>query len=180
MKRSLLVILFTILLPVLSASQSYYSESGFAGFRSVTSSLTFNGTTESLIGKIDLENNTVDFYFDLLTLKTGIGKRDRDMYEVLEVEKYPFAEFFGELVSDFDPNNPEEQEVSVKGTFKVHGVEREVTIDGIMKKTDDGLKVKANWTLTLTDYGMEPPSLLNYKVNNDLNIGIRTTLKPEN
>lgn len=179
MKKILLLAFFTILLPYLAFPQSYYAENGFAGFRSNTPSLSFNGTTKSLIGKIDLSKNTVDFYFDLLTLKTGIGKRDRDMYELLETEKYPFAEFFGKLISDFDPENPEEQEVTVKGNFKVHGVEREITVDGTMQKTDKGLHIEAQWVLTLTDYDIEPPSLLSYKVSNDLNIGIEITLKPE-
>ena len=179
MEKLFLAAFLTFGLLQVTAAQSYYTEEGFAGFRSETPLLTFNGTTNSLVGKIDLDNNTIDFYIDLLTLKTGIAKRDRDMYETLEVEEYPFAEFFGELTSDFDPQSNQKQEVTVNGNFKVHGVEREVTIDGTLQKTEKGLKVSANWILELTNYDIDPPSLLNYKVNNELTLGIEAVLKPQ-
>ncbi|HKK45491.1 MAG TPA: hypothetical protein VJ964_08210 [Balneolaceae bacterium] len=54
------------------------------------------------VGKISLQDSTVDFYVDVHTLKTGIGMRDRDMLETLNAEKYPFADFYGKLITSYN------------------------------------------------------------------------------
>ena len=154
------------------------TEEGTALFHSEVPLHTFTGSSENLTGLINLSNNKVDFYIDLTTLDTGIEKRDRDMKETLETDKYPFAEFFGTLITDFNPDSSTEQSVSVEGTFKIHGVSREVTIDGILQMRDNGLFVKANWVLQLEDYDIVPPSLLFVKVDQEQKIEIEALLKP--
>lgn len=160
-------------------AQKYYTESGTAVFHSEVPLHTFSGTSNHLIGMIDLDEQTVDFYLDLETLETGIGKRDRDMRETLETDEYPFAEFFGELTSDFDPSSSEEQNVSATGDFSIHGVEREIEVTGTLQNTDEGLLLKAGWVLLLEDYNIEPPSLLFVKVDQEQKIEIEALLKPQ-
>lgn len=161
-----------------ASAQSYMTEEGTAIFHSRVPLHTFSGNSENLTGLINLSNNKVDFYIDLTTLETGIEKRDRDMKETLETKKFPFAEFFGELVSDFNPDTTAEQAVKVKGEFKIHGVSREVTIDGTLQMKPEGLLVKASWILLLEDYDIVPPSLLFVKVDQEQEIEIEALLKP--
>lgn len=161
-------------------SQSYYSETGKAVFHSEVPLHTFSGSSQNLTGMIDLETNTIDFYLDLETLKTGIGKRDRDMRETLETDQYPFAEFFGKLINEIDPENNEPQSVTVQGTFKIHGKQQDVEIDGVIEPIDEGLHVRANWILLLKDYDIEPPRLLFVKVDQEQKIEIDILLEPQN
>lgn len=162
----------------IATAQSYMTEEGTAIFHSRVPLHTFSGSSENLTGLINLNNNKVDFYIDLTTLDTGIEKRDRDMKETLNTEKYPFAEFFGELVSNFNPDTTVEQSVTVKGDFKIHGVTQEVTIDGTLQMKPEGLLVKASWILLLEDYDIVPPSLLFVKVDQEQEIEIEALLKP--
>ncbi|MEX0721285.1 MAG: YceI family protein [Balneolaceae bacterium] len=162
-----------------AVSQSYYTENGTAVFHSRVPLHTFSGTSEHLTGMINLEENILDFYLDLETLETGIGKRDRDMRETLETEEYPFAEFYGELQSDFDSTTTEEQPVRAVGNFTIHGVENEIEVEGTLQMTDEGLLLKAGWILLLADYDIEPPSLLFVKVDQEQEIEIEALLKPE-
>jgi len=179
MVRRLYIVMFTILaLPSITSAQAFMSESGYVEFESDVPLHSFKGTSNNLVGKIDLAKNTVDFYVDLLTLDTGHDKRDQDMYETLEAEEYPFAEFFGKMISDFNPDSSSKQEVTVKGEFKVHGVAREVEITGTLMPTDSGLQLNASWQLLLKDYNIEPPGLLFYKVSNEQDIKIDVLLKP--
>ncbi len=158
--------------------QSYMSQNGHVEFTSEVPLHTFTGVTDHLIGKINLSNGVVDFYLDLNTLDTGNSKRDKDMQYTLETEKYPFAEFFGTLSSSFDSTSSAEQPATVKGEFTVHGVTRNVTIDGTLQKTDTGLRVKASWTLNLNDYNIKPPGILFYRVDEKIDIKFNTLLKP--
>ncbi|MDR9416319.1 MAG: YceI family protein [Gracilimonas sp.] len=159
-------------------TQSFYTEDGTAIFHSEVPLHTFSGQSDYLTGKINLENGIVDFYIDLTTLETGISKRDRDMKETLETDKYPFAEFYGEMTTPFDPDSTKPQNVTVKGTFKIHGVEKETTYSGTLQKVPEGLKLEANWILRLEDYDIVPPSLLFVKVDQEQKIEINALLSP--
>lgn len=154
------------------------TESGYAEFESSVPLHSFTGESEHLTGMIDPSENLVDFYLDLNTLKTGIDRRDRDMYSTLNVDEYPFAEFTGSLESMFDMDTTEKQQVTVNGNFTIKGVTRKVKIDGNIQVNGDELILEASWTLNLDDYNIEPPGILFYKVNEEQKIRIEATLKP--
>lgn len=175
LRRCLFLIL---LLPFAVQAQVFKTESGHVEFESSVPLHSFTGVSNHLVGKINLADSTVDFYVDLHTLDTGIGKRDNDMLETLEAEKFPFAEFFGKLVSGFNPDSSGVQNVTVKGDFTVHGVTNPVTIDGTLQKTDEGLQVKASWTINMKDYNIKPPGILFYRVSELIPVSINATLQP--
>lgn len=177
------LLVFAVLLlggPVEASAQAYKTETGHAEFTSSVPLHTFTGTSDHLVGKINLANSTVDFYLDLTTLKTGIGKRDKDMRKTLETDQYPFAEFFGKLVSPFDPSSSAAQPVRVRGKFTLHGITRTVEIEGALQKTSGGLKVQAAWEINLKEYDIKPPSLLVMRVDEIQKIRIEAVLPPVN
>jgi len=179
MKKTILPLTILLwLLPLFAFAQTYKTESGHVEFHSEVPLHSFTGSSEYLVGLINLADSTVDFYLDLTTLDTGIGKRDKDMRSTLETDQYPFAEFYGRLVTEFNPDNPEPQKAVVRGDFKIHGVEREVTIDGTLQKTGEGIRVNASWTLNLDDYDIEPPGILFYRVDENQDIEIEALLTP--
>ena len=156
----------------------FMTKSGHAEFTSDVPSHSFTGESDYLVGKVNLADSTVDFYLDLSTLKTGIGMRDQDMYETLEVDEYPFAEFFGKLTSEYDPRSTKPQEVTVSGEFTLHGVTKDFQATGEIQRTEEGLKVDARWELDMTEYGVEPPGILFYKVSDVMGIQISALLDP--
>lgn len=166
-------------MPVVLPAQSFFTDSGHARFISSVPLNRFTGESDHLVGRINLADSTVDFYLDLTTLETGIGKRDKDMRRTLETGEYPFGEFFGKLVSPFDPSSEAEQEAVVRGDFTIHGVTRQVEIKGVLEMTPEGLRVAAEWKLNLTDYDIEPPSLLIIRVDEVQQIRIEAILQPE-
>lgn len=178
MKKIIYTLLFIVAVSSNLKAQSFMTENGKATFYSEVPLHTFSGTSDHLTGMINLESNVVDFYLDLTTLDSGIQKRDRDMRETLETNKYPFAEFYGKIISDFDPNTAAIQNVLVKGSFKIHGVEKETEFSGTLEMTSKGLLLNANWILRLEDYDIVPPSLLFVKVDQEQKIEIEALLKP--
>lgn len=174
-----LVLLLGLAVAPAAGGQAFRTESGTAEFTSSVPLHTFTGRSDRLVGRIDLDEGTVDFYVDLETLETGIGKRDRDMRSTLETDRYPFAEFFGRLVTPFDSTVATPQAVRVAGTFGVHGEQRPVEVDGTLAFGRDGVRVEAAWTLNLEDYDIEPPRLLVMKVDEVQRIRIEALLKPE-
>lgn len=155
----------------------YYSETGRAEFTSTVPLHTFTGSSDHLTGMIDFEENVVDFYLDLQTLKTGNGRRDRDMYETLNVEDYPFAEFTGSLQTTFDSTSAEKQEVTVRGELTIHGVSRTKTVTGTLQKVEGGIQLTAGWVLNITNYDIEPPGILFYRVDEEMEVRINALLE---
>lgn len=167
------------LAPLPSLGQAYVADNGHVEFLSNVPLHSFVGESEQLVGRIDLTEQTVDFYVDLNTLDTGNGKRDKDMRKTLETDEYPFAEFFGTLVTQVDPEATGAQEVEVEGDFTIHGVTRSVRIPGTIAFEGGDMRVTASWILNLDDYNIEPPSLLILKVDEEQEISFDILLKPE-
>lgn len=163
--------------PVDRADTVYYSDSGFVEFTSSVPMHSFSGESDQLTGMIDYEENIIDFYIDLNTLKTGVGRRDRDMYQTLNTEEHPFAEFTGSFES---PSQLPDQrtEVTAIGEFTINGVTNEIEVQGFIEPGDGGLVLEAKWSLLLSDYDIEPPGILFYRVHDTQEIEIVVTLKP--
>ncbi|MEL7834642.1 YceI family protein [Fodinibius sp. Rm-B-1B1-1] len=154
------------------------TEKGHVEFDSSVPLHSFTGESDHLVGKITFSDSIVDFYVDVNTLKTGINKRDNDMLRTLEAEKHPFAEFYGKINSEIDLENTDPQDVTVEGEFTVHGVSNKTSITGTLKKTPNGLKINASWTLNMEDYNIEPPGILFYRVSEMIDVSISATLTP--
>lgn len=155
----------------------YFTDSGYAEFTSRVPLHTFTGESSHLTGMIDLQENVIDFYLDLATLKTGIDRRDRDMYRTLEIDQYPFAEFQGSIDNSFNPGSNEKQTVVARGEFSIHGITREIRIEGQLQKQGSELLLEAEWVLLLEDYDIDPPGILFYRVNDEQRIRIEVVLK---
>ncbi|MDE2996301.1 MAG: YceI family protein [Bacteroidota bacterium] len=155
------------------------AEDGHVEFLSNVPLHSFVGTSDQMVGRVDLAENIVDFYVDLNTLDTGIGKRDKDMRKTLETKEYPFAEFYGSFVMLPDSAISDEQPVEVQGNFTLHGVTLPINVSGSVEFSDTGLRVKAGWKLYLDDYEIDPPRLLLLKVDEEQAITLDMLLKPE-
>lgn len=161
-------------------AQSYMSEDGYVEFVSRAPLLEFKGKSNHLTGLIDLDESIIDFYVDLNTIDTGVERRNRDMRNTyLETDKFPFAEFTGELPSSFDPENREKQDVRTKGKFKIHGVEREIEVEGTLEPTNDGIKLEAGWTVLLEDHDIDRPGILFYELAEEQTVNISILLRKQ-
>ncbi len=157
-------------------AQTYTTESGYAEFKAKAPLNAYKGKSNELEGKINLEQATMSFELSAKSIKTGIGKRDRDMYKLLEIDQYPLVKFEGKIVSEFNADSQAQQQVTVIGDFTLHGVTRRLNIEGSLQKTSEGLKVEASWPVMISDYKMERPNILFYKVKDKHVISINATL----
>ena len=169
------------LFSVNAKAQVYMTKKGHVQFISHSTLENFTGKSDYLVGKIDLADSTVQFYIDLTTISTGVKLRDEHMQEeYLETDKYPFAQFSGKIVSSFDPASTDTQQVTVKGSFKVHNVSRQITVDGKIKIGPNKLYIHAAWPVKLGDYNISIPQVLFMKVSPVQAVSISTTMDQTN
>ncbi|WP_026952452.1 YceI family protein [Algoriphagus mannitolivorans] len=179
MRRLIFIAWFFI--PILGFSQEYLTKNGSVVFLSKAPLNEFEGKSNSLNGLIDLEKNLLDFYLDLNTLNTGIGLRDKHMREnYLETEKFPFAEFTGKMEPVPDLKAGQSYPVRARGKFKIHGVEREILVQGtITMRSDKRLDLNSEFTILLNDYQIEIPKLVFYELAPEQKVTINATLSPK-
>lgn len=172
-------IILWIFIAVGSSAQQYKTENGKVEFLSKASLSEFTGQSENLNGLLDIEKRALDFFIDLNTLKTGIGLRDRHMRDnYLETKKFPFAEFTGNIVENLSFAPGESQRVTARGNFKIHGVERTIEVPGTLTRVNDKeLKLVANFTVLLSDYKIDVPTVLFYELAEEQKITINALLK---
>ncbi|PJA99410.1 MAG: hypothetical protein CO128_03715 [Ignavibacteriales bacterium CG_4_9_14_3_um_filter_30_11] len=155
-------------------------------FTSSTIVLDFDGTTNNIDGYIYWEGkelftgkNEIYFEVPLNTVKTGIGKRDRDMREdVLETNLWPITYFKGNIVNVKQNKNQNKYTIKVKGKMFIHGVEKELEIPGDIKIENEIMSVTSNFSVFLKDYNIEAPSLLAFiKVAQEIKLNLNFKLE---
>ena len=160
-------------------AQDFKTSSGDVEFLSQASLNEFTGVSSQLNGLINFEKNVLDFFIDLNTLKTGICLRDRHMREnYLETKKYPFAEFTGKIKENIQLRTGESRNVTAVGKFKIHGVEREISVPGkVTAISENEIKLEAKFTILLSDYNIDIPKVVFYELAEDQVVTLSVNLK---
>jgi polyisoprenoid-binding protein YceI len=85
------------------------------------------------------------------TLRTGNGKRDRDLNKSMESDKYPVLRF--ELDSVTVEAGPSDSlPATLKGRLNLHGVTREVLLPSVLSFLPDGVRVRSDFPVNLKEY----------------------------
>ncbi|HEX3073870.1 MAG TPA: YceI family protein [Ignavibacteriales bacterium] len=143
----------------------------------------FEGVTDNIDGYLIYEGEDVangsSLYFetDLRTIDTGIGLRNRHMREnYLETDKYPMAQYKGKITKAVKKPNGE-YEVETDGEMTIHGVTRNMKSKGTIINQGDGLKIRTNFPIKLSDYKIDIPQVMFMKINEEMKLELIFHLK---
>ena len=122
------------------------------------------GRTPDVTGTMTVEGGQVtgvDVQVDLTTLKSDSGTRDGALSSRgLESERFPTATFTLSQPLTVPEGVADGQQASTRATgeLTIHGVTKEVTVDIDTKLSNGKAAVVGNAPVTLTDFGIEPPT----------------------
>jgi polyisoprenoid-binding protein YceI len=150
----------------------------------------FDGRTDQVTGHLTCDpanlRQPVDLRMvvDLASLDTGIGLRNDHMRKNhLETDTYPEAVFTGGTVADCSaqtlaPGAP--VDLTLVGTFDLHGVAREMTIPATVTMSEAGdLTVTASFQVKLSDHEIKRPKFLVMKLADEQAVTIDLALRRE-
>jgi polyisoprenoid-binding protein YceI len=115
----------------------------------------FTGTTTTVSGQVvgapELTGVRGWVEAPVQTLKTGNGKRDRDLNKSMETDKYPKMRFD---LSRVTRRGASEDSVGVvlHGQLRIHGVTREVELPGSIQLSGSQARLRTDFPLNLKDY----------------------------
>ena len=162
------------------------AEGNQVAFTSKVVALTFTGTTDKIDGFIYWEGDSLfaakdqlHFEVELASFDTGIGKRDRDMRQVLDTDQWPKAVYKGVIAEHAAVDSTGvAYRVKTKGILSLHGVDRALEVPGTVVVEAGRSKVEAAFTLKLADYHIEAPSLAAFiKVSEEIAVEVSFYLK---
>lgn len=110
---------------------------------------------ESLRGEVKL---------DSMSLKSDTPKRDLNMYELLNTAVHPTITFDMINVVKNDEN------YTIEGYLTLNGIKKKITSQAVVEQNNSELKLNGAFDILLTDFGMEPPTLLFLTVRNKIDI----------
>jgi polyisoprenoid-binding protein YceI len=115
----------------------------------------FVGTTSSVSGQLtgaaDVTGVRGWVEAPVNTLKTGNGKRDKDLNKSMESDKFPALRFELARVTRTG-GTADSLGVVLHGTLAIHGVTREVELPGTVQLSQSAARVRTDFPLNLKDY----------------------------
>lgn len=117
---------------------------------------------------------------DLRELRTGIQSRDHHIHsaEYLDVEHYPTARF---TATDLRPDSTDaanKNALRARGTLELHGQTRDIEVPLVVERTDDTLRARGQFTITLADYGIKRPKKLMFAAGKTVDVRVRLLFSP--
>ncbi len=129
--------------------------SGILSFDGRATAGDFVGTTSTVSGQLtgapDLTGVRGWVETPVKTLKTGNGKRDKDLNKSLESDKYPVLRFDLARISRTGGTG-DSLGVVLHGTLAIHGVSREVDLLGTIQLSGPTARLRTHFPLNLKDY----------------------------
>jgi hypothetical protein len=96
----------------------------------------------------------------------------------MESEKFPNAIFKGKINEKIDWTKDGEYKVTVTGKLNIHGVEKDRTIDGVLKIKGSELTATSKFKIHIADHGIKVPSLYVQNIAEDVEVKLNATLEP--
>jgi hypothetical protein len=98
--------------------------------------------------------------------------------DYMETEKFPSATFKGKINEKVDWTKDGEYKVTVTGKFSIHGVEKEKTIEGLVKIKGDEINISSKFNIHIADYNIKVPSLYVQNIAEDVEVKLNAALEP--
>lgn len=129
--------------------------SGTLSFDGQATAGDFTGTTETVSGAVagatDLSGVRGWVEAPVQTLKTGNGRRDKDLNKSMESDKYPTLRFDLSRVIGRGGSG-DSVAVILQGQLRIHGVTQPVELPGSIQFTGTAARVRTDFPLNLKDY----------------------------
>ena len=146
----------------------------------------FNATTSAVAGTLSIEGLKParlggEVAVDMRTIDTGIPLRNehlREKYlETAKGEGYDKAVLSAIVLADADSETFAGSS-AFTGTLLLHGTKHEVTGKAEIRPEGSGRRVRAEFPLTLTDFGVTPPEYLGVGVGSRLLVKVSLLAVP--
>lgn len=161
------------------------STSGIVSYEPVASTVVFHarstghdfdGTTTRVAGRFacdrarPAETARAEIRIGVRGLETGIGARDTEMYTRFEADRNPEIIFRLKRLEEIAWTDADSFRARAVGDLTIRGVTRERPVDLAVTFRGDEAVVTGGAPVKMTDFGIDPPGFLFFRVSPDVRI----------
>lgn len=159
MRRVLFIALLTLVFHYGANAQKFISEKNHVSFYSKAPLEDIEAHTYKSKSILDTGSGEIICTIPINTFQFKKSLMQEHFNEnYLESHKYPRAKFKGK-VSGFEKTSGK-QKVTAQGTLEIHGVSKEVTIEGEMEYSPQEISIRSQFPVRLSDYKIKIPKLV--------------------
>ena len=177
MKKIILFLLFFISFH--SFSQKYISRNGSVMFNASTPIESINSTNNYVSCALDLENGNLVFQMNVISFKFERSLMEQHFNEkYLESDKFPKSTFVGSIIG-FENDSIGNGIVEVLGVITIHGVSKEILVEGNVNKVGGIISLSSQFILKTTDFNIKIPRIVRDKISENVQVSINIDLKEQ-
>lgn len=149
---------------------SFYSEAPLENIEAVNKSATIVLKTSD--NDLQMSISIQNFKFKNALMEEHFNEN------YMETSKYPKAVFRGKINEKVDYAKEGEQKVTVTGKMEIHGVTKDVTLEGTLNKSGNEFKLVSKFKIKVADYNIKVPSMYVQNIAEVVDVTFNTTLEP--
>jgi hypothetical protein len=180
-KKGIISCCFILLATSLNAQDKYYTKSGSIQFVSKGIIETIQANHRSVTCVLDSKTGALQF----AVLMKGFEFKKALMQEhfnenYVESDKYPKAEFRGQITNNSDVNYTKDgtYTVRIKGKLTLHGQTKDVEADGKITVKEGKLLAASKFKILMSEYDIDIPGTVTQNMSDTINISVNCTLEP--
>ena len=175
--RYFLVMLVAWSISHMALGQKYISEKNHTSFYSQASLEDIEAHTYKSKSIFDAETGEIVSTVPINTFQFKKSLMQEHFNEnYLESHKYPRAKFKGRVVGFKKTSG--KQRVAAEGTLEIHGVTKEVSIEGEIEYSPEQITIKSKFPVTLSDYKIKIPKLVASNIAEVVDVSIEFIYVP--
>ena len=179
MKRILFIVLWIAKWVSADAQEPLVDRNTQISFFSAAPIENIAASSAQAFSAIDIKKKTVYFKVPLKSFhfkKALMQEHFNENY--LESDKYPYAEFKGQLITDSDLTKAGAHTVTVRGTLPLHGVSRPYNESAVIAVGPEGTKATCNFKVRLEDHKIDRPRLVFQNIAEIVDVKVSAFYKP--
>ena len=127
---------------------------------------------------IDSKKKTVYFKVPIKSFRFKKALMQEHFNEnYLESDKYPYAEFAGQLITNDDLTKAGTHTVTVQGTLTLHGVSRPYKVQAVITAGPQSIQATCSFKVRLEDHKIERPRLVFRNIAEIVDVKVRAQYK---
>lgn len=176
-----LFLLFVIFLSLSVQAQIYTCKDGVTDFTSEAPLELIKAQSKKTNGVIDCATKNVAFSVDIDSFNGFNSELQKEHFRenYMESDKYSKAVFKGKIIEDIDFSKKGTYTVRAKGTFSIHGAEKEKIVKVKIVIKDKVIDIDTNFEVPLEDHDIKIPKVVNQKIASIIVVEVKASLKPK-
>jgi polyisoprenoid-binding protein YceI len=189
MKKTLLILLSLLSCRILQAqiytakstTVTFFSEAPLENIEAMNKGaiVVLNSATGNIEVRVTIQN----FKFKNSLMEEHFNENYMETEKKTEINgtaSYPnrYAEFKGKINEPVDYGKEGETNVTVTGKLAIHGVSRDVTLNGLLNKKGEELAISSKFRVKVTDYNIKVPSMYVKNIAEEVDVNLSSILEP--